>query len=143
MSLFGATFGQVEEDFPAPESNPFGGDGSPGPTQTHVEKWMVRGGAMLESVVRARGSSPDEVSEADLETLAGAVVAYATAKALFKMRRWEQGREYMSEFNRVLEFWRDRPMDLESGTVTSTIYRSPNSTTRPPNRWLDDRGSKW
>lgn len=144
MSVFGATFGQVESEFPSPETNPFSGLNGVGPNQAQVEGWMIRGGAVLESVVRARGIDDLlDLSEADQHALAGAVIAYATAKALEKMRRYEQAGEYMRQYREVLDLWRNRPMDIESATVKSTIYRSKNSESLPSNRYLDDRGSKW
>jgi hypothetical protein len=143
MSLFSATFGDVEGEFPSTESNPFGGSNGVGPTQEQVESWMIRGGAVLESVVKARGVSDlGDLSAADQHALSGAVIAFATAKALEKMRRYEQSSEYMRQYREVLELWRNRPMDIESATVKSTTYSSPRNNERAESRFLDGR-KKW
>lgn len=143
MSVFGATLGEVEGDFPSTEQNPFGGSGGVGPTVADVERWMLRGGATLESVVRARGITElSDLSEADEHALRGAVIAYATAKALMVMRRFDQSAEYMREYRDVLNSWRDRPMDLESATLKSTTYTSPRVKNQTPSRFLDGT-SKW
>ena len=142
MSIFSATFGEVEGEFPSTDSNPFGGSNGVGPTQAQVEAWMIRGGSVLESIVRARGFTElSDLSEADVHALSGAVVAFATAKALEKMRRYDQSAEYMRQYREVLDLWRNRPMDIESGTLKSTTYSSPRSNQKE-SRFLDGF-SKW
>lgn len=139
---FGKTFSDVETDFPDASPAPFGDDGAHGVTRNAVTAWLERGAGQLSSVVRSKLEIEDllTLDASDTATLGGACVSYAVARALFKLRRFDEGKVFYDDYKSVLEQWEKRPSGTVSGGNSNGAY-STIPVPADPLRW--GKGHKW
>jgi len=138
---FGTTIVDVEADFPDANPEPFGQSGAHGVTRSAVTAWLERGAGQLSSIVRAKLSIDDlaALDASDTSTLGGACVSYAVARALFKLRRFDEGKVYMDDFQSVKAQWEDRAAGMVSTAETNQVFSTVPVAT--PLVW--GKGHKW
>jgi|AKVG01.1.fsa_nt_gi hypothetical protein len=119
VHLYSLTPDDVAADYPSADPQPFSAsDDAHGVTVAKVEGWLTRAAANLNSLIRSRkGDSFDvstDLSEADTETVKGAIIAYAVGMALITQRKTETGNVYMDMYREVREEWRQRATSFET-----------------------------